>query len=143
LRSITKRPLAIKIAVGALFLLATASISGGTILLDDPSGKSMGIQFVLAYMPFDLHDFFLIGVWLVALYGVLAIILAVGIWIGKKWAWTGGVALGGVVVAWILAEVLLFYSLGFVFFYPLIGGIGLLTITALVLPSTRRYFVKG
>jgi hypothetical protein len=73
---------------------------------------------------------------------VLAIILAAGLWFGKKWAWTVTLGLGAVLITWILAEVFLFYSFGFTFFYPLIGGIGLLTITVLCLPSTREY-VKG
>jgi len=138
----TKRPISIKIVVAALILLAFTSISGGKILLDDPSGRVMGIQSIIPYLPLNLHDFFIVGAWLVAIYGILPIILATGLWFAKKWAWIGALGLGTVVVAWILAEVLLFYSFGFTFFYPLIGGIGLLTVVILYLPSTRRYFVK-
>jgi hypothetical protein len=137
-----QRPLGIKVAVCALLLLAISSVGGGSILLDDPSGKSMGIQFLIPFLPFSLHDFFLVGVWLVAFYGAFPIILAAGLWFGKKWAWHGGLGLGAVVVTWILAEIFMFYSFGFVFFYPLIGGIGMLTIIVLCLPSTRQYFVK-
>ncbi|HXV46844.1 MAG TPA: hypothetical protein VD736_09240 [Nitrososphaera sp.] len=142
LTSITKRPQGIKIAVPALILLAFASISGGEILLDDPSGNTMGIEPILPYLPFNLQDFTLVGVWLIAVYGVLAIILAEGLSFGKKWASTVTLGLGAVLITWILAEVFLLYSFGFTFFYPLIGGIGLLTITVLCLPSTREY-VKG
>jgi hypothetical protein len=62
LRSIRKRPLGINIAVGGLILLAIVSTGGGSMLLDDPSGRSMGIQFMILYMPFNLQDFFLVGV---------------------------------------------------------------------------------
>lgn len=142
LRSIRKRPLGINIAVGGLILLAIASIGGGSVLLDDPSGKSMSIQFLIPYMPFNLQDFFLVGVWLIIVYGMLPVILASGLWFGKKWAWTGAIGLGAIVVAWILVEVFLFYSFGFVFFYPLIGGIGVLIIVALSLRPTKQYVVK-
>jgi hypothetical protein len=47
--------------------------------------------------------------------------------------------LSAVLVTWIVAEVILFYSLGFTFFYPLIGGIGVLTIVLSYLPSTTEY----
>jgi hypothetical protein len=142
LRSITKRPVGIKIAVVGLISLAIGSTGGGSTLLDDPSGRSMGIQFIIPYMPFNLQDFFLVGVWLITVYGMLSIILAAGLWFGKNWAWIGSIGLGAVVVVWILAEVVMFYSFGFIFFYPLIGGIGVLVIVALGLRSTRQYFVK-
>ncbi len=138
--TLKKRPLGVKIAMAALILLAFASISGGSILLDDPSGRSVGIQPIISHMPFDLQDFFLVGVWLVAVYGVLPAILAVGLWFGKRWAWLGALGLGATVLTWIFAEIYLFYSFGFTIFYPLVGGIGLLTIVVLYLPSTRRYF---
>jgi len=128
------------IAVASLVLLAATSIAGGKVLLDDPSGKAMGIQFLATYMPFNLHDFFAVGVWLVAVYGVVPLILAPGLWLGKRWAWIGTLALGAVVVTWILSEVIMFYSFGFVFFYPLIGGTGALMIIMMALPSTRIHF---
>lgn len=143
LRLITKRPLGIKIAVAAELILAYISIGAGLELLRDPSGKSFGLQPLIPYMPFNLHDFALVGLWLVAIYGMLPIILTAGLWFGKKWAWLGALGLGSVVVTWILAEVFLFYSFGFTFFYPLIGGIGLITIIILYFPSTKEYFFKG
>ena len=136
---IAKRPTGIKIVVATLILLTITSIGGGAILLDDPSGRSMGIQFIIPHMPFNLHDFFLVGIWLIAVYGVLPIILAGGLWFGKKWAWLGALGLGAVLVTWILVEVYLFYSFGLTIFYPLIGGIGLLTIAMLYFRSTREY----
>jgi len=104
LRLISKRPISIKITVASLLLLAFTSIGGGRILLDDPSGSSMGIQSMMPSMPLNLHDFFLVGVWLIAVYGAVPIILAVGLWFGKKWAWLGALGLGAVLVTWILGE---------------------------------------
>ena len=139
-RLITRRPLGVKIAVAALILLAITSISGGRILLDDPSGKSMGIDFILSYLPLGLHNFFIVGIWLVTIFGMLPVILAAGLWFRKRWALWTSIGLGAAVVTWMLAEIYMFYSFGFVFFYPLIGGIGALTIMMLALPSSRQYF---
>ena len=127
------------IAVAALVALAFVSIGGGKMLVDDPSGRSMGIEFMIPHLPLNLQDFFWVGIWLVVVYGVLPLIMAAGLWFGKKWAWSGSLGLGVVVVTWILAEVYLFYAFGFVFFYPLIGGIGLLIIILLSFSATRRY----
>jgi len=139
LRLLTKRPLGIKIAVAAELILAYISMGAGVELVRDPSGKAFGLQPLIPYMPFNLHDFVLVGFWLIAIYGVLPIVLAAGLWFGKKWAWVGALSLGAVVVTWIVSEVFLFYSFGFTFFYPLIGGIGVLTIVLSYLPSTREY----
>ena len=139
LRLLTKRPLGIKIVVAAELVLAYISIGAGMELVRDPSGKVFGLQPLISYMPFNLHDFALVGVWLIVVFGLLPIILAIGLWFGKKWAWLGTPGLGVVVVTWILAEVFLFYSFGFTFFYPLIGGIGVLTIVVSYLPTTREY----
>lgn len=130
------------VAVSTLVLLAFVSVGGGAMLLADPSGSSMGIEFIVPYLPLDLPDFYLVGIWLVAVFGVLPIVLAAGLWFGKKWAWVGSVCLGAIVVTWIFVEIYLFYSFGFVFFYPLIAVMGALTIIALSLPSTKQYF-KG
>lgn len=124
-------------------VLAFTSISGGMIFLDDPLGKTLGIEPLIPFLPFDLHDYSLVGVWLIAVFGVLPLILAAGLWFGKRWAWRAALGLGVVLITWILGEVFLFYSFGFTFFYPLIGGIGLITIFVLYLPSTRGYFVKA
>lgn len=130
------------ILVAAELILAFISISAGIELARDPSGKSFDLQPLIPYMPFNLHDFASVGAWLIAVYGVLPIILAAGLWFGKKWAWIGSIALGAVLVTWIVAEVILFYSFGFTFFYPLIGGIGMLSIVLSYLPATREYFTS-
>ena len=137
-----KRPLGVKVAIAALILLAITSIGGGKVLLDDPSGESMGIQFIAPHLPFNLHDFLLVGIWLIAVFGVLSVILSVGLLARKNWARIATLGLGIVVVTWILSEVYMFYSFGFVFFYPLIGGIGVLEIITMALPSTRQYFQR-
>lgn len=140
LRLVMTRPLGIKIAVPVLIIFAFTSIGGGVELLRDPSGKSFGLQPMIPYLPLGLQDFMLVGVWLITTYGVLPLVLAAGLWFGKKWARIAAIGLGAVLITWIVTEILLFYSFGFTFLYPLYAGIGLLTIVILYLPSTREYF---
>lgn len=135
-----KRPVASKLLVGMQALLALVSIPSGIMLLTDPSGSFLGMQFILPLLsqalPF-IHDFVPVGIWLITMYGVLPTILAVGVWRFKHWAWYGSMFLGATVVTWIGVELLMFYSLGFTFWYPVIAGIGL-TVLALSLTSNVR-----
>ena len=131
------------ILVAAELTLAFISIGAGMELVGVPSGKSFDLEPLIPYMPFNLHDFSLVGVWLITIYGMLPIVLSVGLWLGKKWSWIGTIGLGAVLVTWIVAEVILFYSFGFTFFYPLIDGIGVLSIVLSYLPSTREYFTSS
>ena len=135
-----KRPTGIIILVVAEVVLAITSIGGGRILLADPLGKTLGLQPLIPYLPFNLHDYTLVGVWLIVTFGLLPLILAAGFWFRKIWAWRVGLGLGAILIIWIIAEVSMFYSFGFTFFYPLIAGIGMITIVLLYLPSTRQYF---
>lgn len=50
-----------------------------------------------------------------------------------------GVALGAVAVLWILVEVATMYQMGFLFFQPLIAGLGIQEILLLSRPSVRAY----
>lgn len=135
-----RKPLGIIILVVAEAVLAITSIAGGRILLADPLGNTLGLQPLIPYLPFNLHDYTLVGVWLIVSFGLLPLILAAGFWFRKTWAWWMGLSLGAALIIWVIAEVLMFFSFGFTFFYPLIAGIGLITIVVLYLPSTRLYF---
>jgi hypothetical protein len=63
------------------------------------------------------------------------------VWGRKRWAWYASTFLGATVVTWICVELLMFTSLGFTWFYPLIGGIGL-AILALSLLRTVRLSLR-
>jgi hypothetical protein len=107
-------------------LLAIIAIPSGVLLLSDPSGSLLGGQFILPYLtkglPF-IHDFVPVGIWLIAVYGVLPILFDAGLLKRVRLAWSLTLLLGVTVVAWIGAEIALFYALGFNPMYPLIGGI--------------------
>ena len=80
------------------------------------------------------------GIFLLIVYGFLPIIIVFGLWNQKKWAWRLTLPLGLVEIAWIATEVILFYNLGFFFFYPIIAGMGVATSALCLLPSVRRFY---
>lgn len=82
------------------------------------------------------------GVFLLVVYGFLPIIFVFGLWTQKKWAWTLTLLLGLTEIAWIVTEVVLLYNLGFIFFYPLIAGMGIVTAALCLLPSVRRFYSR-
>ncbi len=137
----SKRPLLLFPLIAAQALLAFISIIAGVIMLQDPTSSAMGGQSVLSILTRNLpfiHDFGPIGIWLITVYGIFPIINAIGLWGLKRWAWYTSVFLGAVVVTWISIEIPMFYSLGFTFFYPLIGGIGIAILALSLLRPIRR-----
>jgi hypothetical protein len=125
------------------FVMALIAIPSGIVLLADPSGSLMGGEFVLPHLkaaiPF-LNDFTLIGIWLLVVFGLVPVVLALNLIRGNRWAWIATIVLGIVEVSWIAAELSMFYDLGFTPMYPLIGGIGAATLVIALLPSLRRYY---
>jgi hypothetical protein len=137
------RPLAVKGLVGVQILLSIISIPSGALLLYSPSGQAIGAQTILPNLtqaiPF-LHDFAPVGIFLLTVYGLLPIVLAIGLWLRYKWAWALTLLLGVTEMAWIASEVAIFYSLGFFFFYPIIAGMGAVNVALCLVPSVRRFY---
>ncbi len=103
----------------SLVFLAFGGVYGGIAMLADPSGGSLGMDTVLPSLP--VSDYVLPGLFLLTAMGVLPLVLAYGLWAGRRapatvrlgrfgtwhWAWLGSVALGVVLVAWLLTQGLL------------------------------------
>jgi hypothetical protein len=125
-------------------LLSIISIPSGALLVYSPGGESIGAQVILPYLrervPF-LQNFAPVGVFLVIVYGLIPMILAYGLWSQKKWAWYLTLLLGITEITWIGAEVTIFYDLGFFFFYPIIAGMGAITVLLCLLPSVRNFYL--
>jgi hypothetical protein len=136
-----RHPILLLPLIAVQALLAFISLISGVLMLQDHTGSAIGGQSVLSEvtrnLPF-IHDYVPIGIWLITIYGIFPIINAIGLWSLKRWAWFTSVFLGAVVVTWISAEILMFYSLGFTFFYPLIGGIGIAILGLSLSRSVRR-----
>ena len=141
-----KKPRSIWALAIAQLILSLIAIPSGIVLVADPSGAAIGAQFILPllhqFLPF-IQDFTIVGIFLLVVYGLLPIGLSYGILTQKRLAWELTILLGATEIIWILAEISMFYSLGFIFFYPLIIGMGALTIVFCLLPSTRIFFSKS
>src|SRR5271165_3654642 len=140
------RPIGIKLLVSVLLLLSAFAIPSGIAMLSDPSGKVIGAQTILPYLtkaiPF-LHDFSVVGIFLVAVYGVLPIVFAYGVWTRSRLAWILTLLLGITEIVWIAAEIIMFSTFGFFFFYPIIAGMGVVTVGLSLLPSVRKFYLKS
>lgn len=136
-------PAGAKVLVIVQFIMAVIAIPSGMILLADPSGSLMGGEFVLPHLKAAiplLNDFTPIGIWLLVIFGLVPVVLALKLLRGNRRAWIATVVLGVVEVSWIGTELLMFSDLGFNPMYPLIGGIGVATLVIALLPSLRTYY---
>jgi len=142
---VTMRPFWVVLLVAIQAILAVIAIPSGALFLADPSGGLLGAQFILPYLtkslPF-IHDFVSVGIWLVAVYGVLPLLFDVGLLRRVRFAWLLTIVLGLTVIVWIAFETVLFAAIGFTPLYPLIGGIGAAMVLVSSLPSVRRYYSR-
>jgi hypothetical protein len=54
------------------------------------------------------------------------------------------IPVGGITeMAWIGAEVVMFYDLGFFFFYPIIAGMGVASVCLALLSSVKNFYLGG
>ena len=140
-----QHPLPVKILIPVQLMLSIISIPSGALLLSSPGGEAIGAQVILPHlansMPF-IHDFTMVGIFLLGVYGFLPLILSYGLWIQKRWAWILTILLGITEIGWIATEVVIFYDLGFFFFYPIIAGMGIITVALCAMTSVRKFYSK-
>jgi hypothetical protein len=133
-----KRPLPLWILLLWLIFLAFGGLYGGIAMLLDSSGLSMGVDTLLPLLP--VPDFVLPGLFLLFVMGLVPLILTFGLlarpnwpwadalarWSGHYWAWTGTLALGVVLLAWLLVQaILLGFSAG-IQYVMVVNGLALL-----------------
>ena len=125
-------------------------VISGLLLMIDPSGALVGFPpSVAERVPFQ--NFFLVGLFLLVIYGIYVMFLAYGTWTrdelflgeiskigGIHWSWQGAVALLIVLMVWLIVENSLI-GLDYPATYMTIA-MGLAIFLALVMPSTRKYF---
>jgi hypothetical protein len=148
------RPIAVIVLVILLTILAFLGFYSGASFLIDPSGGTHGVNTsMLEGTPVD--DFTLVGLFFVIAYGILPVMAIYGLWtlpswrltdpidrwVGKNWAWSATVAIGVILMVWILVEVAYIGSPeGFPrFLQVMMGLLGAVLITLAMLPSTRTY----
>lgn len=101
-------------------VFAFVGLMSGYAMLSDPSGEGMGLT--LDYLEnAPVGDYALVGLFFVLAYGILPAVAAFGLWkrprwtwtdplnkwTGQHWSWTATVALGAVMLIWILVEVVI------------------------------------
>jgi hypothetical protein len=95
--------------IGCLLFLSISGLAGGIGMIMDPSGGSLSLpDDLLAGLPID--TFILPGLYLVVVYGLLAPIIAYGLWKRAAWAWAAAVVLGIILLGWILGQFILWGS---------------------------------
>ncbi len=118
----TKKPMpaALKALIAVELFFCVVGFASGLGLLSSPSGAGLGLsRDLLKHAP--VSDFTLVGLFFVAFYGVLPALAAYGLWAkrrwqwtdpvnkwtGENWAWTLTVALGTILILWIVVELVL------------------------------------
>ena len=146
------RRLALAALVVSLLFLAFGGLYGGVEMLRDPSGGSLGMDVVLPQLP--VPDFFLPGLFLLTVMGVVPLALVVGLlarpscgwaaavtrWGGHHWAWTGTLALGIVLGVWLAVQG---WMIGFAWPIQYVtagNGVAILALT--LLPVVRRSYAS-
>lgn len=137
-----QHPRAVRALIPVQVTLSALSIPSGVLLVISPRGEAIGAQTILPHLTESIHfidDFSTVGLFLVGVYGILPLIFSFGLWIQKRWAWILTFVLGISEIVWIFTEVVIFYDFEFFIFYPIIAGLGAITLGLCFAPSVRRF----
>jgi len=139
--------------VAAMTWLSMGGFAGGIPMLRDPTGRLVGAK--LSWLDrTPVNDFFVPGLFLVAVYGVGVLLLIAGLlWTsspgptravnrltGHHWSWVGTIAVGAVLVAWIAYEYVVFPTTSWLM--PALLAVGALMIALPMAPSMRRFYAS-
>ena len=133
----SSRPIALLLLLLGLLVQGLSGLWGGGALVWAPTGA-------LLQMPLSLLDgspfpnYFVPGLLLLTILGMGPLIVAVGLWERRPWAWYGAVAVGGALIVWIGVQV---WMIGYHADPPLqlvYGALGALLLGLSVHPSVRR-----
>lgn len=133
----TRRPFTLYVLVALLIFLSFGAFFGAYHLLSDPSGVSIGFPAEMrAKLP--LPDFTLPGLFLLVVYAIGSLVVIYALVKRVRLAWWAALALGVVLVVWVIGEFILFQLVAGIMIFTAVLGI-LIVIFTLV-PSTQRYY---
>lgn len=115
-------------------IIAILGVVTGINLLADPSGKGLGLDIIKDKIPFQ--NLTLLGLWFVGPYGLLPASLALGFWMGKRWARPPALILALIELIWVLVQIPM---VGPSVLQGVIGAIALATIYLTYSPSVKKY----
>jgi hypothetical protein len=131
-----RRPAALWVLLVLLLVQGIGGLAGGLSLALRPDGSVMRMP--LSYLegsPFA--DYLVPGLILLLVLGVLPLVAAAGLWMGRRWAWYAAVVVGCGLMIWILVQITM---IPFNWLQPAFGVVGVLIFAVAVLGSVRRYF---
>lgn len=133
------RPAALWVLLALLLVQGVGGIAGGLSLALRPDGSIMRMP--VSYLdgsPFP--DYLVPGLILLLVLGVLPLVVAVGLWKERRWAWYGSVVVGCGLMIWILVEMTIIpYDILQIVF----GGVGVLIFVVSLLRPVRRFYGVG
>lgn len=122
-----------------MFLIAVPS---GIIFVIDPTGSVFDAEILLSYLPFT--DFLFVGLWLLFVFGLLSLLIMIGIIFQYRLAWISALFLAILQLIWIGIQYVIFYGLGINPFMIIIPITALMTIILLFRPQIKEnYYKKG
>ena len=146
-----KKPVLLKVLISLVFFQSVSGLAGGIGLTFSPSGESIQMPIsLLDNTPFN--NFFIPGLFLLIVLGVLPAILGYAMIVEPKWKfpnklniysnfhylWTFLVYLGLILVSWIIIQV---YLVGGGHIFQLIYGLlGVLIILLALSPQIMNYY---
>ncbi|MGM0588078.1 MAG: hypothetical protein ACQETE_06685 [Bacteroidota bacterium] len=131
-----QRPISFYALLILLFFQSASGLYGGGALIGDPTGDALQLPTsLLAGTPFP--DFLIPGLILFSVLGIFPLIVCIGSWQRRTWAWPGAVLVSIALIIWIGVEIAM---IGYASEPPLqliygLVGIALLILT--LLPSVR------
>ena len=137
---INSRPGLVLVLVCLLMLLGLGGIGGGIVMLIDPTGEIMGLPSgLLDTVP--ISDFFLPGLFLIFVMGVLPIWVGIGLWRRTRWGWLGAVVVSVLLILWIGFQIFLWGAPILLQVFYLALGFVLLMLS--YYPPVRDYYRKA
>lgn len=146
----SRLPLAPSLLAILVALQAVSGLGGGAVIVIDPSGGLIGLPLAaLRRGPFV--DFFVPGLVLLLVLGVVPAIVALGLWrrprwralgsleraFGEHWSWVGAGVVGVGLVVWLAVELWMVGPSWLLVTYALLG---LAIIVLALMPSTRGFY---
>ena len=144
------RPRALWPLLTSMAFLSIGGFVGGSSFVADRTGAGIGASLTwLDHTP--VPDFLLPGLFLLVVFAIGTLLMMVGLawrfsprlvrpvdrWIGFRWSWAGTIAIGSVLVVWILYEFTIFPDR--IVLQPVLLAIGTLMTAIPCLPSMRNY----
>jgi hypothetical protein len=144
------RPHALWPLLAMMGILSIGGFIGGISFVADPTGDGIGAH--LSWLDqTPVSDFLLPGLFLLVVYGLVPLLLMCGlVWrfspgflrrvngrIGYQWSWAGTIAVGSVLMIWIVYELTVLPER--MVLQPILLAVGALMVAIPLLPPIRRY----